>query len=361
MEAEIKVTIHPSVSSKMRDLRWWIHIAMYTVFILGGQTAGTLLGRLYFQKGGKSIWLETLVQLVGFPLLVPLYYISPAIKGQANDHYRSNKPPAIKLAIVYLSLGLLIAGYCVLYTIGLQDLPVSTYSLLCASQLAFNAIFAFFLNGQKFSPYILNSLVLLTISSTLLVFQNDSSTSVDESKAKYAIGFVCTVLASAGFSLALSLTQFIFQRVLKTESFIAILDILIYQSLVASCAMVVALFASKEWKTLKMEMEGFELGKVSYCMTLIWTALCWEIFAIGSLGLIVHVSSLFTNVVGTLGLPLIPVLAVAFFQEKMDGIKAIAMLLAVWGFVSYAYQHYLDDYKNKGSNAHKVSESQEQR
>ncbi|PRQ18622.1 putative purine permease, plant [Rosa chinensis] len=31
----------------------------------------------------------------------------------------------------------------------------------------------------------------------------------------------------------------------------------------------------------------------------------------------------------------------------MDAMKVIAMLLAIWGFLSYIYQHYLDDLKSK--------------
>ena len=94
-------------------------------------------------------------------------------------------------------------------------------------------------------------------------------------------------------------------------------------------------------------MEEFELGKLSYVMTLVWTAVSWQVFAVGSVGLIFKVSSLFANVISTLGLPIVPVLAVVFFHDKMYGVKVVAMLLAIWGFVSYVYQHYLDDLKSK--------------
>ncbi|KAJ0081759.1 hypothetical protein Patl1_10126 [Pistacia atlantica] len=104
---------------------------------------------------------------------------------------------------------------------------------------------------------------------------------------------------------------------------------------------------SGEWKGLSQEMEGFKLGKVSYLMTLIWTAVCWQVFSIGAIGLIFEVSSVFSNVISTLGLPVVPVLAVVFFKDKMSGLKVGALILAVWGFVSYVYQHYLDDCKSK--------------
>ena len=31
----------------------------------------------------------------------------------------------------------------------------------------------------------------------------------------------------------------------------------------------------------------------------------------------------------------------------MDGVKAISMVLAIWGFISYFYEHYLDDSEAK--------------
>ncbi|KAK9706925.1 hypothetical protein RND81_07G161100 [Saponaria officinalis] len=223
---------------------------------------------------------------------------------------------------------------------------VSTFSLICSSSLAFNALFAFFINSQKFTSYIINSVVLLTISSTLLCFHLDSSLPKGVSRRQNVIGFICTIGCSAGSGLQLSLTQFAFQRLLpKKNSFESTVNMIVYPAIVASCAAVVGLFASGEWKTLNSEMHQFELGKLSYVMTLLWTALMWQLFLIGITGLINKTSSLFSNVVSTLGLPVVPVLAVIFFHDTVDGIKVVAMLLAIWGFVSYGYQQYLDHYK----------------
>ena len=79
-------------------------------------------------------------------------------------------------------------------------------------------------------------------------------------------------------------------------------------------------------------MEDFELGKFIYVGSLIWTAIAWQIL---NVGLIHEVSSLFSNVICVLGLPVIPVLAVIFFHDKMYGVKAISMVSAIWGFISY--------------------------
>jgi len=128
------------------------------------------------------------------------------------------------------------------------------------------------------------------------------------------------------------------------------MDMIIYQSLVATCATLIGLFASGEWNSIKKEMEEFEMGKASYVLDLTFIAISWQVFNIGSVGLIFEISSLFSNAISVLGLPIVPILAVAFFQEKMDGIKAISMVLAVWGFISYVYQQYLDESNNKIEN-----------
>lgn len=122
---------------------------------------------------------------------------------------------------------------------------------------------------------------------------------------------------------------------------------IIYQSLVATLIIAVGLFASGEWKSLGREMTGFELGKASYVNTLVWIAISLQVFSIGSVGLIFEVSSLFSNVIGTLALPIVPVLAMVVFHDKMTGVKVVSMVLAIWGFVSFVYQHYLEDRKSK--------------
>ncbi|KAK4770051.1 hypothetical protein SAY87_030583 [Trapa incisa] len=344
-----------------RPYKWYLKVAAYSFLVLSGQAVATLLGRQYYDNGGSSKWLATLVQLCGFPILVPYYFLfsssssnqSPInCPAEAVELSRADVPPFRVLVSVYVFLGIVVAVDCYLYSVGLQYVPVSTYSLICTSQLAFNALFSFFLNSQKFTPFIVNSLVLLTISSVILVFQTDSENPTGVTKAKYVIGFICTVAASAGYALMLSLTQLVFKKVIKKQTFEAVMDMVIYQCLVATLITVAALFGSGEWKHLAVEMEQYELGKTSYVMNLLWTAVSWQVFSIGSTGLIFDASSLFSNAISVVGLPLIPFLAVIFFHDRMDGMKVVAMVLAIWGFVSYLYQHYVDDSESKDRASH---------
>jgi drug/metabolite transporter (DMT)-like permease len=336
---------------KLKHYKWWLRVGFYSLFLLAGQTVATLLGRLYYDQGGNSKWMATFVQSAGFPILLPLlFFFSPSKISTAITPLNTSfaKPPPLStLAFLYFAFGLLLAGDNLMYSYGLLYLPVSTYSLLCATQLAFNALFSYFLNSQKFTALIFNSLILLTLSASLLAVNSDSENTTGIPKGKYVIGFLCTLGASAAYSLYLSLVQLSFQRVIKIETFSAVLDMQIYPAFVATCGCVVGLFASGEWKTLGEEMKNYKKGRVSYMMTLIWTAVTWQISSVAMLGLIFEVSSLFCNVISTLALPVVPILAVVFFHDKMDGVKVMALLLAIWGFLSYIYQHYLDDSKSK--------------
>ncbi|KAI9198890.1 hypothetical protein LWI28_023853 [Acer negundo] len=241
-------------------------MVIYMLFVLSGQAAATLFGRLYYERGVKSIWMATFAQLTGFPLLFPFYCISPP-RNPTTISIHSEQPSSIILTLAYISFGIFLAADSMMYFVGILYLPVSTFSLICASQLVFNTVFSFFFHSQRFTPFIINSLALFAISPSLVIFQANYSNSIKISKENYVFGLICTFGASAGYGLMLSLTQLSFKKVLKRETYMMVLEIIIYQSLVATCAALVGLCNSGEWKGIKREMQEFELGKLSYVMS----------------------------------------------------------------------------------------------
>ncbi|KAK8636338.1 hypothetical protein V6N13_124084 [Hibiscus sabdariffa] len=327
---------------RLKYWQWWALVAINIFFLLVGQAAAVLLGRFYYDQGGNSKWMATLVQTVGFPVLfIPLFLLRPSSEASTS----STSPPIRILALIYFVVGALMAGDNMLYSVGLLYLSASTYSIICATQLAFNAVFSYFLNSQKFTALILNSMVILSLSAALIAVSDDSKGPSGVSKGKFLIGFLSTLGASALYSLLLSLMQLSFQKVLKKETFSFVLEMQIYTSVIASCVAVVGLFVSGEWKSLQHEMQGFDVGRFSYVLTLVWTAITWQVCAVGVVGLIFLVSSMFSNVISTLSLAVTPLAALVVFHDKMNGVKIIAMLLALCGFASYIYQNYLDDTK----------------
>ncbi|XWS16827.1 hypothetical protein CRYUN_Cryun33cG0013900 [Craigia yunnanensis] len=349
----------PSTFRPVKRWKWWVLVVLNILFLLLGQSVAVLLGKFYFKHGGHSKWMGALVQTAGFPVLfLPLLFF-PSPKMLPSTCNNTSHPSLFTLILVYFSLGCLLAIDNFLYSLSLWFLPISTYSLICTSQLVFNAIFSCVINSEKLTILILKSVILITISASLVAVHPDISESKDEKdsggKKEHVIGFLCTVGASAAYALLLSLTQFSFEKILKKETFTVVFEMQIYTSLVSTFVCIVGLFSCSEWKKLNYEMETFKKGRVLYVLSLVGAALSWQICTVGVLGLIFLVSSLFSNVVSMLSLPFVPVVAVLFYHEKMDGVKIVAMLLTIWGFASYLYQQYLDDNKPKEKETGQIS------
>nr|GMD04350.1 probable purine permease 10 [Ipomoea batatas] len=292
-DGEIKVS-KPNSSSTV-NWKWWIELAFYTLLTLSGLEASILLSRIYYDQGVSTV------------------------------------------------LGLLLAATDVFYSLAIDYLPASTYSLLNSSQLAFTALFSFLLNAQSFTPYIINAVILLTFSPMLLIFSQETTSSEVASKDDYMLGVLFTIAASACPALLFSLTQLVFEKIIKRETLKDTVILTVLQSFVATVVTLVGLFASGEWKGLRREMEGYKQGVFGYNLNLFLTAVACQAYFVGSFTLTFKVSSLFSNVVIRLATPLTPLLSMLFLHEEMSGLKVMSLLLSVWGFASYIYQQYLDD------------------
>jgi hypothetical protein len=248
--------------------------------------------------------------------LVPVF-VNPQSISSLNTLF------APKYLLAFRVLGIVVAGTKLLFSIDISFLPLSTFSLLCATPLAFNAVFAFVLVKQRISPYALNSIVLL-IFSVILLGINSNEKIPGISRGHFILGFVCTVFASVIAGLFLPLTQLVFQKIGRKENFITVL---ISQAMIFSVATLVCtvgLFSSGDFLQLGSEYHQFRSGRVVYCITLICSAIAWQTFYLGIFGLIFLVSSLFSNVVSSVTLTIVPILDVIFFHDKLDGSKVDA-------------------------------------
>ncbi|XP_047262711.1 probable purine permease 11 isoform X1 [Capsicum annuum] len=336
----------------------WLQLFVFTFFVLGGQAAGTLLGRVYYDQGAKSRWIATLAQTAGFPILLPfLCYPSPKNHDDQQlsiDHQSS----VLVRASVYIFLGLFQVANSMLFTVGVQYLPASTYSLISGSQLAFNALTSFLLNGQKITPIILNSVVLLSFSSSAIIFQDKTGDGGEISHKSLLIGFAATTLGSLGYALQFSLTELAFQKVFKSGTLKVVMKMSFNIGMLVTIASLTGLFASGNWRDLEKEMREYRTGKLSYVMNLVCTAIAWQLYAVGSVGLVFKASSLFSNVIINLGTTIVPIFAMIFLKDEMSGLKVFSLLLGLWGYASYIYQHYLDDLEAKASEVKSLAEEE---
>ncbi|KVH97227.1 protein of unknown function DUF250 [Cynara cardunculus var. scolymus] len=328
--------------NKLKRWQWWCLVFLNIGSLLIGQGSAVLLLRFYYDQGGHSKWMATLAQNAGFPILFIPFILFPSIKEPSSE-----SPKIVWL--VSFGLGALIASDNLLYSVGLAYLSHSTYSLICATQLAFSAVFSFFMNSQRFTILIFNSIVVLSLSASLAAVSDNSTKRPGINRTKYSLGVVSTLAASVFYALLLSLTQLSFQKVIKKETFSVVFELQICTSIIASCLSIVGLFVSGEWRIMRVEIFSFHDGSLAYVMTLIWAAVAWQVCSVGVVGLIFVVSSLFANAISTFSLSLMPLAIAIAYDRTVSSTKTIAILMGLWGFWTYVYQYILDgpQVKNK--------------
>ena len=179
-----------------------------SVALVVGLSCASLLGRYYFVHGGSRRWLYTWIESAGWPAALPLLAVC---------HWKQGTRPTTALltssmAATYAGLGLLTVVDNLLYSLGMSYLPVSTNSLLCSTQLAFNAVFAFALAGHRLSPAAINAVVVISTATVILAVTSASDRPIGTSHAQYLLGFVVTIAASAIFALLLTLIELTFRK-----------------------------------------------------------------------------------------------------------------------------------------------------
>ncbi|KAL6648672.1 hypothetical protein ACP70R_012896 [Stipagrostis hirtigluma subsp. patula] len=334
-------TTQPSTSPPRHH--WPSPLVIFRTCLVLLGAGGPLLLRVYFVHGGNRLWLSTMMQLSGWPLLLPPICVS-LFRSRREGGITSHLLPTRLVGAVAL-LGGFFAVACYVYSLGAQALPVSTSSLLLATQLAFNAVFAFLFVGLRLTPFSANAVVLLVIGPAVLGMGPSSGKPAGEDSRTYWIGFFETIAAAAMIGLVLPLIEFAMSRygrrsgpaARKPPPYVTVMQI---QALMGAAGTVVCLLGmaiKSDFQAMAREADQFGLGRTKHYLVFVFEAVSWQLFNLGIMGLIICVSSLLAGIMIAVLLPLTQVLAVIFLHEKFDGTKGIALVLSLWGFVSYLY------------------------
>ncbi|CAM8942950.1 unnamed protein product [Rhodiola kirilowii] len=224
-----------------------------------------------------------------------------------------------------------------LYAYGVARLPVSTSSLIIASQLAFTAFFAFLLVKQKFTSYSINAIFLLVVGSAILGLNTDSDRPAGVSKSEYFVGFFMTVAAAVLYGFMMPAIELIYKKGRQVMTYGLVLEVQLVMCLFATLFCTVGMIVNKDFQAIPREAKEYGLGEVNYYVVVVWSALVWQCFFLGAIGVIFCSSSLFSGVIIAVFLPFTEVLAVIIFKEKFQAEKGVALVLSLWGFASYFY------------------------
>uniref|UniRef100_A0A1J3GCJ9 Probable purine permease n=1 Tax=Noccaea caerulescens TaxID=107243 RepID=A0A1J3GCJ9_NOCCA len=344
------------MSKKMMKMKTALVIINCTILGLGN-CLGPLLTRLYFRNGGKRIWLSSFIQTAGCPLLLfPLLLSFLQRRRSRKEEEEGGKTPLVliktPLFIASILLGLLTGFDNYLYAYGLAYLPVSTASLIISSQLAFTALFAYFMVKQKFTPFTINAVVMITLGAGVLALHTEGDQLAKETHKDYIVGFLMTVAAALLYAFVLPLVELIYKKGRQEITYTLVLEIQMILCMVANVFCLVGMLADGDFKVMAREGRSFKGGGTFfYYVVLVLTAVTWQAFFLGAIGMIFCASSLVSGILISAMLPLTEVLAVLFFREKFQAEKGLSLFLALWGFLSYFYGQFKSEKKTTQTEA----------
>lgn len=333
-------------STNMRRILLIINCLIMSVGVCGGP----LMMRLYFVEGGSRIWLNSWLQTGGWPLtLIPLailYFNRRKTEGSDAKFYFITP----RIFIASFVIGVLTGLDAYLYSWGGSKLPVSTSSLLIAAQLAFTAIGAFFIVKQKFTSYSINAVVLLIVGAVLLGIRSNGDRPEGVTSKDYVLGFIMTALAAALYGVILPFIELIYLKAKQSITTTLVLEIQMVMCFASTAFCTVGMIANKDFQAISREAKQFNLGEARYYNVVIWSAIIWQCFFVGAVGVIYLSSSLMSGVLISALLPVTEVLGVVFFNEKFSGEKGLSLFLSLWGFVSYFYGEFKQAKKMKNNS-----------
>ncbi|GLJ10934.1 hypothetical protein SUGI_0138350 [Cryptomeria japonica] len=335
------------MESNKKSLRQWLLLVFNCGALCIGTTAGPLLLRFYFLHGGSRIWFSAWLETGGWPLLIiPIWLSSRNKQSSEGTHVTP------RLCLASIVLGILTGLDDFFYAWGVSYLPVSTSSLLIASQLGFNAVFAYFLVKQKFTAYSINAVVLLTLGSGMLALHTSSDRPEGVTKGQYWLGFAVTIVAAVLYGFILPLIEFVYKKTTVRITYTLVMEMQLIMSFSATAFCTVGMIVNKDFPAIGREARASDVGEFIYYMMLVWNAICWQLFFIGVFGVIFVSTSLLSGVLIAVFIPVTEVLAVIFYHEKFSGEKGMALGLSLWGFASYLY----GEYKESKSQTSKIPE-----
>nr|XP_043636031.1 purine permease 1-like [Erigeron canadensis] len=309
-----------------------------------GNCGGPLIMRLYFIHGGNRVWLSSCLETAGWPFIVIVLIILYFHRCATNKNTPNKTTkfiymrPRLFFAVAFIGLITGLDDY--LYAYGVARLPISTSALIIAAQLGFTAVFAYLLVKQKFTPYSINAVVLLTVGAGVLALHTSSDRPKGESKKEYLLGFVMTVGAALLYGFILPLIELTYNKAKQEVTYTLVLEIQMVMCLFATIFCTVGMVFNNDFQVIPREATEFGLGKTKYYVILWASALIWQCFFLGAIGVIFCASSLLSGIIIAVLLPVTEVLAVVFYKEKFQAEKGVALVLSLWGFASYFYGEY---------------------
>ncbi|KAJ4916210.1 putative purine permease 14 [Raphanus sativus] len=329
-----------------RKLNHWPTIILFIICVITGQPIAKILENYYNdqidhteKRQNDGVWTQSLLQTVGFPLLLPLY-IFTAKKHNPQQSQTTPDRTSTKYIICFSGLiGILWSNQGRFSAKAKLELPVRVFTLIYTTQLFFTLIFAAFINKLKLNRWIITSLVLAIVTGALTFSSSFAGEPPDEAEVDYRRGSLAALISSVYFSLFLCVIQNVSKR--TEPSFASVCKVLIISSLVATVSSAAGLLIEGEQEDLKREMNGFSKGRGACAMAMVGQAVAWQVYWVGIVGLVFSVSSVLANVISVITWSVVSVLVVIFFgyvDDEFDVFKGVTLITASLSTAAYFYR-----------------------
>ncbi|KAG2643938.1 purine permease 3-like isoform X2 [Panicum virgatum] len=345
----------PARGKAMHRLLVALNIGMLAL----GAVGGPLLSRLYFSKGGHRQWLSAWLETGGWPLL-----LLPVAASYALRRARDRGAPALlappRILLAAAGLGVATGADDFIYAYGLAYLPVSTSAILIATQLAFTVLFAFLVVRQRLSAASVNAVALLTVGAVVLGLHVSGDRPAGVTRGQYWLGFALTLGAAALYGLVLPLVELAYRRAAgggRAVTYALVIEMQLVMGFFATAFCTVGMIVNKDFQAIPREAKHFELGEARYYTVLAWSAVLWQFFFLGAVGVIFCVHTLLAGILIAVFIPVTEVAAVIFLHEKFSSEKGVALVLSLWGLASYSYGEW-SEARAKKKTAEAAAEAQ---
>ncbi|RZC75376.1 hypothetical protein C5167_050856 [Papaver somniferum] len=343
-------------SSKIKSqklMKWGLLLLLSCICSFIGVTGGPLLLRLYFLHGGSRKWLSSWLQMAGFPILIIPLTILYAKRDRSlpNIEFFASRKLLFYASLIGLVQGIDNFMYCY----GLSFLPVTTSSLLVTTQLASTSFISFLWVKQKFTPYTINAIVVITMDSILLGIRRAGDRPPGVTNSQYLLGFFISIAAAAILGFILVSTQVAYAKANQGMTYTIVLQFQVCLAFFATLICTIGSLINKDFSEMQREASDFDLGAKTYYLVLASNMVVWQLMFIGRVGIIFCTSSLFAGVMSASLLPISQIAAVITFHENFTGEKGMALALALWGFTSYFYGSYRNS-RRQSPKPHEATE-----
>lgn len=330
----------------------WLTIIICIILAVTGQCIARLLEDYYFLHRDWSrrygSWTQSLLQVVGFPLLILPFLIFLLSSKEKNQLViTTNGISRIQLAIKYF----VIISYMFFqanFSNSKHRIPFRVFTLIYTTQLLFTPVFSIIFNKIRFNKWMIISLIFAILTGAFTLYTFSAGSPIYNGKKPSDLSMLTALCAAIFFSLLLCYIRSIFEDLIskgnestntKQPSFVVVFELLIVTSFFATILLVAAVFISGEHHDLKRHMDGFLKGEMAYVRTMVGQAIAWQVYWVGIVGLVFAVSSVFSTVISVCTWPVVSLLVAFVYKthEEYHVLSGTALATAALSVGSYFY------------------------